>query len=444
MGIFLFPQPNIAQEINLFSDVNQDNLGEVTDEFQEYFFEALKQKAIENPEKAILALQKCLEIDPKPVVYFEMGKNYNSLEKYDQAAEHLIKAQKADPSNQAILAELYNTYFLSEQYDKALPVVKKLQKINPSYSEDLAHLYIVNQNYDEALSLLDSLDKKRGESEYRNGLRRQIYSQTNNVDAKIEMLNQKIAQNPADEENYLNLIFVYSEAGNAQKAFETAKKLLELKPSSQLVHLALYKFYLDENSFDKALESMKIVLKSPEVDEQTKHRVLQDFLLFVNKNPVQEPHLIEMVNLFSKSENNTKVYGELGTYYLKNNKKQLALKYFERAVENEIGNYNVIKNTLLLYLEFEKFEKAKTLSNEALGNFPSQPFLYLVNGKTLNRLKSFKEAQNILVSGLGFLIDNTEIEIKFYQELATAAAGLKNKEKASEFQRKVMKLKDSI
>ena len=58
--------------------VNSD-LGEVNDDFQEYFFEALKQRGIENYEKANEVLQKCLAInDQSPVIHYEIAKNYYS------------------------------------------------------------------------------------------------------------------------------------------------------------------------------------------------------------------------------------------------------------------------------------------------------------------------------------------------------------------------------
>src|SRR5690606_15226679 len=111
--------------------------------------------------------------------------------------------------------------------------------------EDLANLYILNEQFDKALSFLDELDKQWGHSEYREGLRRQIYSRTNNVDAGIADLQKRIDENPEAEENYVNLIFVYSESGDTEKAFETAKMMLEKNPDSEMVHLALYKFYLE-------------------------------------------------------------------------------------------------------------------------------------------------------------------------------------------------------
>ena len=66
---FFFLQPLVAQDKEAIVDeVNEDDLGNVTDEFQEHFFEALKQKGIENYENAITSLEKCLELDPENAV----------------------------------------------------------------------------------------------------------------------------------------------------------------------------------------------------------------------------------------------------------------------------------------------------------------------------------------------------------------------------------------
>ena len=46
IGIFLMPHISFAQVD--FNKRPDDDLGNVEDEFQEYFFEALKQKGIEN------------------------------------------------------------------------------------------------------------------------------------------------------------------------------------------------------------------------------------------------------------------------------------------------------------------------------------------------------------------------------------------------------------
>ena len=89
-----------------------DDLGNVSDDFQVHFFEALKQKGIENYDRAVDALQKCLTINDKlPVIYFELGKNYNKLKNFGAAEDNLKKAISMQPDNVWFLDELYDVYF---------------------------------------------------------------------------------------------------------------------------------------------------------------------------------------------------------------------------------------------------------------------------------------------------------------------------------------------
>ena len=436
--------PVISQEIEKpVVEMATDDLGDVTDAFQEKFFEALKQKAIENHEKAIDALVQCLTLDPsEAVIYLELGKNFNSLEQYSEAAAYLEQGRKKVPKNEGMLAELYTTYYQNKEFDKALPVVKDLSKLDPSFSEDLVNLYIQNEEFDTALKLLDSLDEKRGSSTYRESLRRQVYARTNNVEAQITDLQDNIEENPQDETDYLNLIFVYSENGQVDLAFETAQKLLEVNPGSELVHLALYKFYITQKEPEKAVNSMEILLGSTQIDEVTKYQALNDFLLYVTETPSLEEDLISLVEVFSENENNSKVYKQLGTFFLEKGNPEQALGYFRIAVDNEKDDFGLFKDVLILEFEAGNFAEVKKLSEQALEIFPSQPWLYLMNGKSLNKLSEFMKAQSVLASGIDFLIDDPVLEADFYRQLSEAHEGLNETAKASEYEQKALKLEN--
>lgn len=441
--LFYCPHLKAQDKEKPIVEVETVDLGEVNDAFQEHFYEALKQKAIENYEKAIDELVQCLAIDALPVVYLELGKNHNALQKYTQAAAYLEKGRAAIPKNITILEELYKSYFLSEEFEKALPVVKDLAQIDASFSEDLANLYILNEKYDEAIKLLDSLDAKKGSSTSRDSLRRQVYARTNNTAAQIEDLEKKIAEDPEDEQSYLNLIFVYSENGRAEEAFEAAKKLLEMNPSSELVHLALYKFYLNDNQTAEAVNSLRIVLGSDQVDEVTKYQALNDFLMYVAENPSLEADLIDLVKVFSEEENNTKVYRQLGTFFLEKRKTEPALKYFQLALESNKTDFGLYKDLIGLQLEFGKNREAVETSDSAIENFPAQPLLYLYKGRSQNRLGLFKEAEESLLFGLDFIIDDAALQNEFYKELTETYKGLKKPDKASEYMKKANELEKS-
>src|SRR5699024_10137818 len=123
-----------AQNQGILDTIQEDDLGDVTDEFQDLFFQALTDRAIENYEKAIESLRKAADFKvDQAAVFFEMGKNYTSLEKYSQAENYFQKALAEKPKDFAILIELEAVYREQKQYAKAIPVVEKLIDYESDY-----------------------------------------------------------------------------------------------------------------------------------------------------------------------------------------------------------------------------------------------------------------------------------------------------------------------
>ncbi len=442
----LVPAEVFAQEpeINM-QEVNEDDLGNVTDEFQENFFEALKQKGIENYEKAVQALLKCEKLQPQnAVVYFELGKNYKLLKNFDLAIESLQTSNRLKPNQEWVLVELMEVYQLKKDFDSAILIAKNLIRLNSKYHNDLAELYLLSQKYDELLALLDQLDAQLGVNEFRLGLRQQIYTLTKNTSAQIQVLKDAINANPQNENNYLNLVFVYSAEGMEEEAFNTAREMQKVFPTSTVVHLALYKFYLESNNTAEALESMKTVFKAEEIDPESKFKVLNDFLNFVITNPGYDDELQVVTALFVERENSPGVYKKLGEYFLVKDQKEKALSYFELGIAKDLDNFDLLQKTLLLQMDLSKYSDAKDLSGKALEIFPGQPIIYLVRGVALNNLKEFNQAVEILTFGLDYVIENKKMEVDFYEQLAIAYYGLGNSEKARESQDKVNQLNKTI
>ncbi|WP_299363850.1 tetratricopeptide repeat protein [Winogradskyella sp.] len=439
LGMLLVPQPTIAQVD--FNKRPDDDLGNVEDEFQEHFFEALKQKGIENYERAIEALYKCLNLDSKkPVIYFELGKNYNKLKNFGAAEDNLKKAINMQPDNEWFLDELYDVYYQQDDINNAIKTIKQLVKYHPDYKEDLAALYVREKRYKQALDLLDELDEELGVSETRDAMRNDIYRITGNADDRIDNLEQRIANNPNNEDNHLKLIYRYSQTGNKKKAYKAAQNLLKIKPESKFVHLALYKFYLDDGKVEDAINSVKIALTSPEINADAKTKVLKDFVVFVSKNPEYESDLVDITALVDDNKD-AQTHNNLGQYYLKAGDKLKALANFKEALKQNPNDFKLIKDILLLQLDIKDYEAASKGSEEALELYPAQPILYLVNGVANNKKGEHKKAINSLEAGLDFLIDDPNMEADFYSELSLAYKGLNNISKSETFAKKAQAIK---
>lgn len=434
LPILLWAQPPLKQQV-------EDDLGNVEDSFQEYFFEALKQRGIENYERSIEALRECLKIDStKAELYFEIGKNYKDLDKYPEAEAALTKAISINSKNEWFLDELYDVYFIQGNIDKAMATVEKLVSYHPDYKQDLATLYLKKEDYEKALQLIDELDKELGPSDVRAAMRQEIYNSSDNSELSIRNLEKQIELNPKNESNYLNLIYILSESGNSLKAFETAEQLLKVQPESELAHLALYKFYIENDNAVEAVNSMSIVLQSTQIDAKSKTLVLNDYVNFVKQNPEYESSLVEITSKLDESSGSESDI-ELGYYYLKQGDKEKALERLKLALAENPNNFNLIRDVLLLEIDFENYEVAASQSSKALELFPAQPVLYLLNGVANNRIPEADVAIESLEMGLDFIIDDDKMEIDFYNELSLAYKQKNNISKSEAFAKKAKTLK---
>ncbi|RZS99248.1 tetratricopeptide repeat protein [Aquimarina brevivitae] len=421
----------------------EDDLGNVSDEFQEYFFEALKQKAITNYERAIEALQRCIKIDPEPVIlYLELGKNYLELERYPAAEENFGKVLEQRPDNKYVLELMFEVYFKQQKYSESVSVVEKLSTFDPMFKEQLANLYYLEERYDDAIRVLDELTEELGTDSYRQELRKRITLKLTNPNSQIQRLEDKIAENPKVEQNYLNLIYIYSQDDQKEKAFEVAKRLVDEKPDSELVHMALYKFYLDDNDIDKAMTSMNTTLKSGVIDEASKYKVIKDFLDYINANPQYEDKLTQVITLLQQDDSADKVFMELGNFYFAKDEKALALNFYERSLKGASTDYELLKRIVLLQIDLKRYEKARVGSELAIEIYPAQPIFYLAQGVALINLNKSQEGLDILLTGMDYIIEDEKMEADFYRQIGLAYKQLGDEPKATRYKEKASELEN--
>jgi tetratricopeptide (TPR) repeat protein len=168
--------------------------------------------------------------------------------------------------------------------------------------------------------------------------------------------------------------------------------------------------------------------------------VLGDFIQFVNTNPEYEEYLSEMVSLFA-NENDGQVYEKLGDYYVTKGRKEEALKLYEQGIAKDEDNFSLLKNTLLLQIDFKKFAEASQLSANALEIFPAQSIIYLLNGVANNGLQNSDQAIESLETGVDYLLDDANQERDFYKQLSIAYTQKGNTEKANLYSKKALEVK---
>ena len=388
--------------------------------FQIHFYEAIKQKALENYSKAIEELLECKDLNPEEsVVFYELGTNYFKLDQFEDAESNFKKAIALNGSNFWYKESLYYLYVDTARYEQAISAVQPLLSRSSDYEQDLANLYINLGRYSEALMVLDALDESLGISPIRDRIRTEAYDLSQDEEKRIAHLNKRLLEAPETPANFLNLIVAYSNTNQKQQAFETAQAFLIQHPKSHLVHVALYKFYLDSKNYEKAIESMKIITTSSVVEPSIKVKVLNDFMQFVTDFPEYQAALVELTtDVNQKTPNRSDL--ELAGYYATQKDTQKAIFYFEKALEYDSNNFTIITKLAGLYLEANQFETAAAFTNKYIDFFPSQPLLYLVNGTANRQLNKLELSIEYLIMGLDYTIENNELKQNFYKELSVS------------------------
>ena len=401
-----------------FNNLPNEDLGNASDEFQEAFFEALKEKANGNYEKATDFLKKCQEInESQSVVYFELGKNFKALKDYDFAEEYLKAALKIEKTNEWYLDELYDVYLKMKSTEQAIKVLKELLPFHNDYKEDLVDLYIDVKKYSNALNLLNELDESSNYSIQREKTRFKVYNLSNDLRAKESYLIKQIQKHPKKESYYLKLIVFYSEQNDLENALKISENLLQVLPNSDRVHLSLYKFNLQQTKIDAAVESLMIVCNSPVIPAKSKIKTLNDFKNFVKANPSYESLLADVLDQLenTRPEQSNKAKAEA---LLKFKKYKLALSYFEKAIQSEPNNFYLYKQVALLSLQEKIYERALEYSSQGMKLFPVQPLFYLINGTSNNLINNPNKAIDSLELGIDFVINDNQLKYDFYLQLS--------------------------
>jgi len=393
-------------------------------DFEDSFFESLKQKGIENYDKAIIELEKCLKIQPNnPTIYFELGKNYFEEKEYKKAYESFEKATKIEPNNRWFWAGMYDVCYETKEFEKAIPIVLKLIEFRIEYKEELVSLYMNTNQFDNALELINELNDQVGKIEMRNIYKAQILEDPKYRSSERINLFDQIKKNPKEESNYVALIFLYNKENQEELAQEIAKKLELEIPNSDWAKVSLFKLYLKNNDGENAVKAMNFVLGSLKIDQKIKHRMLNEFLLFIKDKPQFDLDLEKAVSYFD-TDKSVEVAKEIGKFYHTKKNWAKAIRFYEIQLNKIPDELETALLLLECYTEKADFNVIEKKADTFLQIYPTQPQFYYYLGLAFNQKGAFKKAKDLLESGLDFVIDNPQLELNFNIQLGEAYNGL--------------------
>ena len=425
---------------HLFAQENPDSIALVEDQLENNFYEAVKQRGIENYDKAIVSIQKCIEKEPKNAAFqYELGKNYLSLKNYVDAESAFKKAIELDNKQRWYWNGLYDVYYQTKDFQKSIPIVEKLIEFDPNMKEDLVSLFMNTNQHGKALQLLKDMESKSKLTSTMEFYKLKIQESNAYSKPQKEQLEEAIKKNPKVEQNYIDLIVLYTSFNQEVKAFEVAKLLEKEIPNSDWAHVSLVKFHLNNNDGDNASKSMFKILDNDRMDLKIKHRVFNEFLIFAYKNPAYLKDIDKAIPYFD-IDREINVAKELAKFFWNKNDLEKTVYYFEKGLKKNPEDVDAMELYLEALIQKQDYQLVTRRADDYLELFPTQSDFYFYSGVGYNQLKEFKKAKSILENGLDFVIENKVLEANFYKQLIISCENLNDNAKKELYNNKLKQL----
>jgi tetratricopeptide (TPR) repeat protein len=219
------------------------------------------------------------------------------------------------------------------------------------------------------------------------------------------------------------LIFLYNKQNQEVLAQEIAKKLELEIPNSDWAKVSLFKSYLKNNDGENAVKAMNFVLGSLKIDQKIKHRMLNEFLLFIKDKPQFELDLEKAISYFD-TDKSVEVAKEIAKFYHNKKNWEKAIRFYEIQLKKMPDDLETALLLFECYTEKGDFDVIEKKADSFIQIYPTQPEFYYYLGLAYNQKVLFKKAKDILESGMDFVIENPKLEINFNIQLGEAYNGL--------------------
>lgn len=429
IGFFLI----IAGNLNTgFAQTTQTSEADV--QAESTFIEATRNKMIGRFDLAIDQYKEILKKQPENhVIWYELANAYVSTKKTTEAQDAIKQALTAQPNNIFYLQLQANIFHTVQDEAGEAGVYKRLQSLAPQkevYYDKWSTILIRINRMDEALKVLDMLEKEKGINEITSLRKVQILeSQHKSKDAEAELI--KLNQTFPRELKYMHaLAGFYKKSSKENKALDIYKSILTFAPEDEISNLALASSYRQNGQDSKYIESITSLMANTAISLDVKILELIPYLQKAISN--QDKPLLDVLEqqaavLVNKYPNHAKPYALYGDILNHKGQYRSALEQYKTAISFDDRIAAVWDQYLTLSSKFDAPTQFLNQAEKAYDLFPNHTVLALHYAFALYKNEQFPETLSLLNQIILMAGDDKNYLEKIYS-LKGAAEMLNNQE----------------
>lgn len=386
------------------------------------FSDGLREKLAGNDDKAIEKFEAALTAYPEDHgSMYELSDLFARKSRFDEALEMMENAVRLQAGNEWYQIRLAQLYKVKGDYKSFAKVYRNLLKIKPDnieYSGELSSALVLLEEYDEALSLLNSIEKQIGVNEVLSFQKQAIFLVQNQPLKAIQEIENLSAAYPYEARYLAMLADLYKKNGPPEKALDVYRRMVALDPNDPYAHITLAEYYRDQGKEPEAFESLLTAFASKALDVDNKIQIM--VIWFEGQATSAEVNdKIERIArvLLEAHPESPRGYQLLADVMLRREQFTEAREAILKSFDFDKNNYQMWESLLIADIQLLDFPTLNDHAGQAISLFPEQPLPYLFNGMALFQLKNYEEAVKFFETGRKFVVRNDMLLAEFYSHI---------------------------
>jgi len=389
--------------------------------FQEAYFEAQKQKAINNSEKAYEKFLECSKLYPdEDATFYELAKLDTLLNNYPSALSNITKASGLAPNNLWYSRLMSDVQTELGELEAALKTLKRIADTDPNevlYRDKLASLAIYLKDYNSAIEAYKGIENIVGVNSDLSKNIYDVYMQKGDEESAIKELEKLAAYYPNNVDYKLRISHYYSLKNENFKAEEILQEVITSSPENGNANLAMAELILTKEDKSTAFSYLKIGFKDIDGSLSKKLELMNAFSAL---KAAEEDQSVLLNVLETTHPGESAVWKVSGDVHESNGKTKEAIGAYSEALSLTPNDISLWLRTVRMADENNQNDEQIDLSEKAQTYFPLAPEFYYYKGNGLLKNKDLEEAIESYQGALDVLIDNAPLERKIALGLARA------------------------
>lgn len=381
--------------------------------FDKVFYEASKQKLLNNKEKASTLYAEALTLNPSShTCMYELSVLNYDQKNYFKALEFAQKAvQKNTEYNPWYFSMVANAYKKLGMLEQSAMVYSDMVTLSPNERSNYlksANAYFKIRSNEKAIAMLRKMQNKFGIEQASSMQLVTIYSSIGETEKAIAVL-EKISNQYPSKISYLGrLADIYIREKQDGQAISILKKIIEIDSTSGNANFILHIMYLDKDD-QLSLKYLKRTLVCDDVSLEKKLQALGPLLKGETTSKQKKNDLMELAAILVENyPSKAAVYFFEADMHVMYDDYQSARKSMSQALKKDAFSFAIWKKILYLNERLHDYDQQLLDANSAIALFPNVARLYHTKCKALNELSAYKLAIKTAEEGLQIAIDKTD------------------------------------